>query len=180
MRVDIVPVEIDRLACRRNGFFSLSFLVIRKPAHNKHEQRVGQPRVGRAEGGIELDRLAKQILGAAKIFFALTIGVVHAPLIKIPRIEAVDGLCAGPFDFGFSQFWMHGAHDGGRDLVLKLKYVLQITVVALHPQVFAGGALDQLGGYANPITGLAHAALQHIVDTQILGDVPDVGGLIFV
>ena len=56
--------------------------------------------------------------------------------------------------------------DGCGNLVLNGKHVHQVAIVAFRPQVVAVLGLDQLGGDANAVAGLAHRAFQHVADAQ--------------
>ena len=57
---------------------------------------------------------------------------------------------------------------------------LQRTVVALGPQVTAGGGIDQLRGDPHLVVSLAHAAFQHIPHPQLLAHVLHLHRLAFV
>src|SRR5205823_7473610 len=45
---------------------------------------------------------------------------------------------------------------------------------AFGPQMATGGAVDQLGDDPYPVPDLAHAALQHVGDSELPGDVADI------
>ena len=67
--------------------------------------------------------------------------------------------------------------DGLRDLVLHRKNVSEIAVVAFAPDVAAGGGVVKLHGDAHAVAAFAHAALNHIADAKLLGDLLHVDGL---
>jgi hypothetical protein len=69
---------------------------------------------------------------------------------------------ASTLAFGCAQFRLERADDGLGDLVLEGEQVLQLTVVALGPEVGARRCVDQLGADANALAGGAYAALQHV------------------
>ena len=56
------------------------------------------------------------------------------------------------------------------DLVLDGEDVGEVAVVAVGPEMAAGRPFDQLGVDPHPVPGLADAALDHIGDAQLLGD----------
>ena len=85
-----------------------------------------------------------------------------------------------PLAFGGTQFGLDGADDGLRHLVLKREDVGELAVVVLGPNMVAGRRVDQLGGDANAISGLAHAALQHVAHAEVAGDLGHVHGLALV
>ena len=60
-----------------------------------------------------------------------------------------------------------GGRDGGGDLVLDGEDVGELAVVALGPDVAVGRGVDQLDGDAHPVAGLAHAALDHVLDAEL-------------
>ena len=62
------------------------------------------------------------------------------------------------------------ADDAGRDLVLDGEDVVERPVVALGPEVGAGGGIDQLRGHPDAVAGLADAALEHVADAELAAD----------
>jgi hypothetical protein len=60
--------------------------------------------------------------------------------------------------------------DGLGDLVLHCENVGEIAVVALRQNVAAGGDIVKLRCDAHSIAALANAALDHIADAELLGD----------
>ncbi len=60
----------------------------------------------------------------------------------------------------------HGHHDLADDLVLESKEIAERAVITLGPQVVSADAIDQLGVDPHLIALPAHAALQHVTDTQ--------------
>ena len=71
-------------------------------------------------------------------------------------------------------------HDLLHDLILQGKDVCERTVVALGPEVSAGGGVDQLRDDAHLIAGFLHTAFQHVAHAQFFPDVLHVGGFAFV
>ena len=61
------------------------------------------------------------------------------------------------------------------DLVLHGKYVGDVAVVALGPQMAAGGDVIELRGNAHPIAAAANAALDDVADAELARDLVDVG-----
>ena len=57
-------------------------------------------------------------------------------------------------------------HDAAGDLVLDCEDVGQRAVVALGPDLPTRGAVDQPDGETKPLSGAAHAALQHMADPK--------------
>lgn len=64
--------------------------------------------------------------------------------------------------------------DALSDLVLHGEDVDQLAVVALGPEMTAGGGVVELRGDTHAIVHLAHAALDDVADAEFLGDLPEV------
>ena len=60
------------------------------------------------------------------------------------------------------------------DLVLDGEDVRGIAVEAIGPEMAAGLAVDQLRIDPYVVAGAPHAALQHVADTELAGDLADV------
>ena len=58
-------------------------------------------------------------------------------------------------------------HDLLHDLILQGEDVLQWAVVALGPQVTAGGGVDQLRGDPHLLVRFLHAAFQHVAHAHL-------------
>src|SRR6516165_5237498 len=98
----------------------------------------------------------------------------QAALIGGPSIEVPRWLSYGPPQLGIAD----GRGDRNRyslgDLVLHREDVGKIPVVALGPDVVAGLRFDELRGDADPISGLAHAAFEHITYAELVTDLLNV------
>ena len=71
----------------------------------------------------------------------------------------------------------HLVDDLGGDLGLDLEDVVDLAVEGLRPQLRVVGDADQLRRDADAVlavrgTGPAHGAFHHVVDAQVLGDLP--------
>src|SRR5207248_8266896 len=84
-------------------------------------------------------------------FFAPPVAVIAGdPILPREEVEIVGFDVGGPalldrlLLFG-EQLQLQGADDGLRDFVLDRKNVLEVTIVALGPDVIARRAVDQLG-----------------------------------
>ena len=64
--------------------------------------------------------------------------------------------------------------DAAGDLVLHREHVREHPVEALGPQILAGIRVDELRREADPLAGLAHAALQDVAHAQPGTRLPDV------
>src|SRR4030095_3217322 len=61
--------------------------------------------------------------------------------------------------------------------VLDAEDIGEVPVIAVGPDMAAGLSVDQLGGDAYPVARLAHAAFEHMADTQLLRDVAHIDRL---
>ena len=66
--------------------------------------------------------------------------------------------------------------DRLRDLVLHGEDIREAAVVALGPDVAAGGDIVELGGDAHMVAFLAHRALDDVADAELLADLLQVDG----
>jgi hypothetical protein len=68
----------------------------------------------------------------------------------------------------------NGRRKGGRhrlgDLILERENVGEIAIVVLGPDVISGASINKLRRDAHPITGLAHAAFEHIAHAEFPSD----------
>ena len=64
--------------------------------------------------------------------------------------------------------------DAVGDLVLYRENIFERAVVAVCPDMVAGGRVDQLRGNAHAIAGLAHAAFEHVAHAELAADLPHV------
>jgi hypothetical protein len=71
-------------------------------------------------------------------------------------------------------------NDAARHLFLDGEHILQRPVIALGPQMVAGGRIDQLGGHPHPVSGLADAALDHVAHAQLSPDLLNIHRLALV
>ena len=96
------------------------------------------------------------------------------------EVVSLGAVRSAPFDrllFSGQQPEPQRADDRLGDFVLDGEDVGQVAVVALGPDMIAGGAVDQLRADAQPIAGLADAAFDEVADAQLASDRADVGRL---
>ena len=62
-------------------------------------------------------------------------------------------------------------HDLLHDLILQGKDVFEWAIVALGPEMAAGGGVNQLRDNPHLIASLLHAAFQHVAHAQFFPDV---------
>ena len=110
----------------------------------------------------------------------------HPPVMRqrphhqIPGVHAVRRLAPGAKIFRGIELRLDRGDDRLGDLVLHREHVGEIAVVALRPDVAAGGDVVELRRDAHAVAALAHAALDHIADAEFLGDLLHVDGLALV
>ena len=84
----------------------------------------------------------------------------HAPVMRqrshheAPRVHIVRRLAPGPEILGGVELRLDRRDHGLGDLVLHGEHVGEIAVVALRPEVTAGGDVDELGRDADMVASL--------------------------
>ena len=142
--------------------------------------------------GIQLDRLLQAfdalretlLRDAVHEVTALEEQPVRLAALAAPARRRGRHLGPGfPADAGVRSLTQEGSakllHHGLRNVVLHRKDVVQRPVVALRPQVEAVLDLHQLDRDAEPLAGLADAALEHRRDPQRAPDFGDRGAFAF-
>ncbi len=110
----------------------------------------------------------------------------HAPVMRqrphhqIPGIHAVRRLALGAKILRGIKLRLDRGDDGLGDLVLHGEHIGEVAVVALRPDVAAGGDVVELRRDAHAVAALAHAALDHVADAEFLGDLLHMDGFAFV
>src|ERR1700730_8723606 len=99
---------------------------------------------------------------------------------KIIGVETVRPLAIHAFDFGETQARLDRTDDGQRDLVLKGEDIVRLSVVTLGPYMRSGCGINELPGYADAISRLAHAAFEHIAHAEFAADLLHVDGFALV
>ena len=66
----------------------------------------------------------------------------HATLIKLPGIEIFRWLAARALSFHLAEFGLQSRNQGLVDFVWKREDVGKVAVVALGPNMVAGGGID--------------------------------------
>ena len=89
---------------------------------------------------------------------------------QIPCIHAVRRFALGAEIFRGVKLRLDRGDDGLGDLILHGEHVGDVAIVALRPDVAAGCDVVELRGDAHAIAAFAHAALDHITDAELLGD----------
>ena len=161
-------------AMRRRGVCmpdrGLPVLLAQTAAREEMMMAPRQRRMGRRVGRIDRKRLFQKRDGAVSVVGLADIDQRQRPQHQIIGVEAVSALALDPLDLGASQAGLDGADHADRDLILHGEDVIERTVIALGPQMRAALGLDQLGGDADAIACLAHAAFQHVTDAEIAPD----------
>src|SRR6266446_3790424 len=104
----------------------------------------------------------------------------HPPVVTFPGIEALRRFARGALALAALERRVDRDRDARGDLVLHRENVSQITIVALGPKMPAGGGFDELRCHSHPVSGLAHAALEHITHAELAPDVSDCNRLALV
>src|SRR5262245_10644950 len=78
------------------------------------------------------------------------------------------------------QAWYERANDARGHVVLQRKYVDDIAIIALSPNMRAGLRLNQLTGDAHAIARLANTAFKNVANAEFAADLLDVHRTTFV
>jgi hypothetical protein len=91
-------------------------------------------------------------------------------------VEAFGRLALGPLDLGLFQLRCDRADHACGNLVLQVEDVSESAVEVVGPQVGAGRGVQELGGDAYPLGGLAHAAFHHVAHAQLAAHLLHISG----
>ena len=101
-------------------------------------------------------------------------------VVGLEIVGRTKGCPVGSFHLVQLQKQAERRHHLADDLVLHRKDVLERPVITCRPGFSLGCRIDQLDSNSNLVRGLAHAALQHIFDAQLLPDLLLLGRLALV
>jgi hypothetical protein len=151
------------------------------PTHVGGEGMAGRQHAQRlAVVGIDADRLLEQRLRHDIVLPRDAPVVGQSPHDEVPGIEAVGRATPGVRAFRGVELRLDGGHDGLRDLVLDGEDIGQRAIVALRPDMAAGGDRIELGGDSHAIARLADAALHDIAHAEFAADLGEMDGAVLV
>ena len=84
--------------------------------------------------------------------------------------QTLGRFALGSLEFLALEFRSDRANDAGSYAVLEIEYIFKRTVEMIRPEMRAVFSIDELTRDANPRSGLAHAAFQHIANAEIAAD----------
>ena len=90
----------------------------------------------------------------------------QAAQVQIVRLEVCGRRPRQGLALGAQQLDLQRAHDAAGDLVLDREQVGQRPVVALGPDLTAGGSVDQPRRDAHPVASPAHAAVEDVAHLE--------------
>ena len=129
---------------------------------------------------IDGDRLLEQGLRDHVVLARHPPVVRQRPHHQVPGVHAVRRLAPGAEILRGVELRLDRGDDRLGDLVLHREHVGEVAVVALRPDVAAGGDVVELRRDAHALAVLAHAAFDHVADAELLGDLLHVDGLALV
>ena len=142
------------------------------------EQRIaiGDARVRARVFRIDLDRLVEHLLRVLQRLATELVKVLPAAQVELVSLD-VNRARATLLDrplLVLAQNYSQRLHDRLRDIILNREDILQLTVVALGPQVISISDVHQLRGDAELVPHLPYTALEHRRHLELAPDVADV------
>src|SRR5262249_49080751 len=92
---------------------------------------------------------------------------LHDP---VPGVEPSWILLLSMADLGGNDARRHGAGAALSDFVLDRENIGQIAVIAVGPEMVASFGINQLRCDAHTVARAAHAAFEHVADTELGGN----------
>ena len=119
---------------------------------------------------VEVDRGFEVSSRLGKIVFIKAPQMPITPNGKIPGIEVLRCLALKTFCFGGNERWCDGSGDRFCNLVLHGKYVVQVAIITLRPNMVAGKRVNQLRRDAYAVATFPNAALEDVPCSKFLAN----------
>src|SRR4029078_8300922 len=116
---------------------------------------IAPSRRGKRRGIIRLkrERFRQQLERLIDVVWHAGMSIRIGAQIEAIGVEIFHALALGALYLYPAQSRLDGADHAHRDLVLEFEDVVALTIVALGPDVRAGGRIDQLADNADPVAG---------------------------
>ena len=137
------------------------------------QMRPGQSQVGPSVVGIEIERPHEQASRLGVAFACRPVALLGSAKHEIVRLEHFGRRPAEADLLGLGELHRHGANDLLGDLVLEGEDVADLAVVALGPEVIAGGRVHELRRDAHAVARTLHAALQDVAHAEVAAHLAD-------
>src|SRR6185437_13892558 len=168
-------IELPRTLRRGEGFVQPFRRTVQPCMH----QGFGQ--TGMRGGVVRIERDRAFVKLPCRV---VALGRIEAVLLAAAQDTIVGfgifGLDARPRTFGADEPDFERGHDLRRDVVLHRENIHQLAVVAFGPEMRAAPGVDELARYAHAIARFAHAAFEHVANTELRADPFHVDRLAFV
>src|ERR1700722_14923080 len=179
VRPGVLAVDQDR--CQRRALGDRCGLGHVRPPHVGAEGMAGGEYAERLSvARVDRRRLFEQGLRDQIILPRHTPVVRQRPHHQIPGVQAIGRFAPGMEVLRRVELRFDGGYDGFGNLVLYREQIGKAAVIALRPDVAAGGSVVELHGDTHAVAGLAHAAFDHIANAEVSGDLLHMDGLAFV
>src|ERR1700728_4921176 len=86
------------------------------------------------------------------------------------RLEVDGATLADTLLLGGRELHLQDSDDALGNVILHRKNILEFPVIALGPQMGAGGGVNELYGDTYPLCRALHAAFQQVSDSQCVTD----------
>ena len=100
------------------------------------------------------------------ILGSVLVQVPEAALIALPGIKAFRRLTQSALALADGKLRLYRGYDGKGDLILHGKYIFQVAVIALGPDVIVLRRIDELRGDPHSIPGAPNAAFNDVSHAQ--------------
>ena len=119
-----------------------------------------------AVAGIDRDRLLQQLLSGDIVLSRETPEMGQRSHHQAPGVHVARCPAPGMEIFRGKELRFDRGDDRFGDLVLHGEHVGEAAIVTFRPEMAAGGNVIELGGDADAVAILAHAAFDHVTDPE--------------
>jgi hypothetical protein len=171
--VGVLVIELDRVPGGGQSLVHPLRVGLSVEIDHAEDDRIGQPRIGEGELGIDFYRPPQQLLGPGVALGRELVEFRDPELVEVPGSEILARPPLGTPLLGEAELGLDAGGDELRGFVLQVEDVDDVPVEAFRPDAMLGLRVDDLDGDAKTGPGLAQAAGDHVVGVQLLADDAD-------
>lgn len=173
-------IELNRAPCQPSGLVPLLIRIDRPAEDLSLQVAIRTKRVCCGQSGIDFDSKPDQSEGLNVLLAGELIETRECTKIVVVGLKIFGRYAFCALYLGALQLRKECANHAARHLVLQIEDIVELAVKPVRPKMGTRRGFDQLPGNANSIAGFAHTAFEHIPNTQLAPDLPDVDSLAFV